>query len=406
MNWEKSFGAAHMKTFEYVLVAILVFFVIGIFTKNPITFIPVGAFIAYLIVYKLYDRSIGKALDLTNKRTTLRLFPNEETTLTFELQNRSLFPMINGEFKVQIGPIINAYKHKEEIPNKYWNYIKIPLSAFRKRKTIVEIPIIAEQRGTTRVKNIKFVFPHLFDFDLITLQFKSFYYTEVIVFPRILPVQGVETVFHMIPGSERMNFSPFEDIQSPLGTRDYSYSDPFHRINWKASVKTQTLQTNVYEKVVDMSFVFIVNLGTDEASSMRHFNENLESMLSYTAYLSQYATEKGFPFEIVINARKPGKVPYIHLQEGVGKVHYSRALETLARINKQSMITPFNQMLHQVGKQFFKPKTIIMIGEVPAEASQVINTWRQAQKAIYQIQQMDGGAVMKPWAKEVVSDAK
>lgn len=406
MIWKKDFGTEHMKSFEYVLIATIVFFLIGITTKNPIPFIAVGVFVTYLIVYKLYDRSIGKELYLNNERMTLKLFPGEKSKLTFQLQNHSIFPMINGEFQLQIGPVINAYQNREKSLNKYWNYIKIPLSVFKRRKTMVEIPIIAEQRGTTRIKNIKFLIPHLFCFDSIVLQFVPFYYTEIIVFPKIVPVQGVASVFHMIPGNGRTNFSPFEDILSPLGTRDYSYSDPFHRINWKASVKTQALQTNIYEKVVDMSFIFIVNLGmSNEANNMKKISENTESLLSYTAYLSQYATEKGLPFEIVINARKPGKVPYVNLQEGEGKVHYGRALETLARINKQSMITPFHQMLHQVGKQFLIPKTIIMIGEIPAGTNRVIDTWKQGQKAIYQIQQKGDGAVLKPWTREVVTNA-
>ena len=209
----------------------------------------------------------------------------------------------------------------------------------------------------------------------------------------------------MIPGRERTNLSPFEDVQSPLGTRDYSYNDPFHHINWKASVKTQILQTNVYDKVVDMSFVFIVNLEVNN-SNMKCFKENLENLLSYTAYLSQYATGKRFSFEIVINARKPGKVPYVHLQEGEGKVHYAQALETLARINSQSMITPFHHMLHQVGKQFFTPKTIILIGEIPSGTSQIMKTWKQTQTAIFQIHQTDDGAVMKSFTEEVMIDAK
>lgn len=406
MIWKKDFGSAHMKSFEYVLVALIVFFFIGILTRNSIAFIAVGVFTTYLIVYKLYDKSIGKDLELSNERTTTRLFPEEEAKLTFELQNRSIFPMINGEFQLQIGPVVDAYKYKEKRPYKYWNYINIPLSVFKKRRTIVEIPIKAKERGTTRIKSIKYLFPHLFNFDLIILDYAAFYYTEIIVFPKVLPVQGVEAVFHMIPGNERTKFSPFEDIQSPLGTRDYNYSDPFHRINWQASVKTQTLQTNIYEKVVDMSFVFIVNLGTTNDTSMKLFNENMENLLSYTAYLSQYATEKGFPFEIAINARKPGKVPYVHLADGEGKVHYGHALETLARINKQSMIVPFNQMLHQVGKQFVTPKTIIIIGEAPAGTGQIMKTWRQAQTAIFQIHQTDDGAFMKALTKEVMIDAK
>lgn len=405
MIWKKEFGTEQTKSFEYVSIAAVIFFLIGIFTKNPIPFIAVGVFVIYLVIYKRYDKGIGEKLDLVNPRTTMKLFPEEEATLTVELQNRSIFPLVNGEFQLQIGSAVRAFKHVES-SNKSWNQIEFPLSILRKRKTIIEIPVVAHIRGTSKIRNITFKFPHLFNFDLMTLKHEHFYHTEIIVFPTIIPVQGTEEVFHMIPGNERTNFSPFEDIQSPLGTRDYSYSDPFHRINWKASVKTQTLQTNVYDKVVDMSYVFIVNLGPTNNRNMTPFNENKERLLSYTAYLSQFATKQGFPYELFINSRKPGKVPYVHLQEGKGKVHYGQALETLARIPRLSINIPFNHMLYQLGKQFYKPKTIIILGNIPPEASQIIGTWKQAQKTIFHIQQVGDGAVLKPWVKDAINHAE
>lgn len=132
------------------------------------------------------------------------------------------------------------------------------------------------------------------------LRYYDFYQTEFIVYPKLLPVNGVNAVFHMMPGDSRLNYSPFEDVQSPLGTRDYSYSDPFHKINWKATVKTQKMQTNIYEKVVDRTFVFIVNLSTENDKNMVSFNKNLENLLSYTAYLSEYATKMRIPLKSIL----------------------------------------------------------------------------------------------------------
>lgn len=102
MIWKKEFGTEQTKSFEYVSIAAVIFFLIGIFTKNPIPFIAVGVFVIYLVIYKRYDKGIGEKLDLVNPRTTMKLFPEEEATLTVELQNRSIFPLVNGEFQLQI----------------------------------------------------------------------------------------------------------------------------------------------------------------------------------------------------------------------------------------------------------------------------------------------------------------
>src|SRR5699024_30032 len=152
------------------------------------------------------------------------------------------------------------------------------------------------------------------------------------VFPKLLPVAQVDQLFELIPGDEVTNFSPYEDIQSPLGTRAYSFSDPFHRINWKATAKTQQLQTNIYEKTIDKSYFFIVNL-TNEKSSLPKPNQlssDLEELLSYTAYLTQQATKEKVSYQIAINARRFGDRPYVHLPNGQGNAHYMNTMEMLA----------------------------------------------------------------------------
>lgn len=403
--WRKVYGAEHYKSFEYTAFALVVFLLMGVIFQIPLAFVPVGVFAAYLIIYKVYDNQTGRQLAVKNPTKTVKLFPGEETVFTLEMENRSIFPMINGELQFKLGAAMKAYKHTRS-DEDYWKQVNIPLSVLRKRKLRMEIPVIAEHRGTSRINNITYMFPHLFSFNTVSLKYQPFYRTEFVVFPKPLAIQGAEEVFHVFPGTARANLSPFEDIQSPLGTRDYNYSDPFHRINWKASVKTQGLQTNIYEKVVDMSYVFLVNLGTENRLHMSKFNENLENLLSYTAYLSQYATEKGFPYEIYINARRPGKIPGVHLEEGEGKAHYGNALEMLARIHKQSVITPFNELLYHAGKNFYNPKTIILIGELPAGSAEIVQSWKRVQHTVYQIQETDDGAFVQPMAREVMKYAE
>ncbi|WP_188454055.1 DUF58 domain-containing protein [Virgibacillus oceani] len=402
MIWQKEFGISNDKNYDYLLAAIVVLVVLGFLFKKPILFIVVGLFTAYLLLNKFYDKRIGDKLYLENSHRVLRMFPGDELELTFEFQNRSFFPILNGEFQFQTEQSIEATKYVES-SSKYWNQFSLPLSVVGKGKVTVQLPIKAKQRGTSKIKNINYKFPHLFNFDSVTLKYNPFYQLEYVVFPEPIQVKGIEAISYVTPGIQHTNFSPFEDVHSPRGTRDYSYSDPFHQINWKASAKTQELQTNVYDKVVDMSYLFIVNLSTKHSLNMLH--KDMEKLLSYTAYLCQYATKKGYPFEMVINARKPGSTPYMNLPEGEGKAHYVHALEMLARIRSQSMIVPLNQMLHRVGQTFYKPKTIILIGQIPNEVNQIIGKWKQTQKNIFQLEQMEDEACLKRLVRDVINHA-
>ena len=407
MMWQKEFGANHVKNTDYILTSILIFSIIGIVFDYTIVFVVVSIFVTYFIINKIYDKTIGKKLTLKNPGTSERLFPGEKSTLTFEFDNHSLYPLINGRFQYQTGPPIKVLSYTKDTKS-YYKQIDVPLSVMGRRKAVIELPIIAKQRGATRITNIKFQFPHLFNFDRVMLKYLPFYQAEFIVFPKLLPVQDLESIYHKVPGEQRMNFSPYEDIQSPAGTRDYNYSDPFHRINWKATAKTQKLQTNIYERVVDMSYIFIVNIGLTNAFHMADFNKNLEDLLSYTAYLCKETMERGFNFEVFINTRKTGRVPYLHIQEGEGKSHYINTLETLARIHQQSIVFPFKEMVYRIGQQFYKPKTIVVLGEITPEVSGMLETWKKQQQTLYQVKSTNdvNTAFIKRWAGEVMQDAK
>lgn len=405
--WRRDLGPSYYKSYDFLLTVLIVLTVIGLFAEQAAIFTVIGLFAAYFIVYTVFDKRINKNIVLKNPKQIIRLFPGEEDVLTFDMKNRSIFPTINGQFKFQTDSSVHAKELSIKI-NDYWNQYQIPSSLARKGKTSITIPIYATKRGTARIRNISYTFPHLFNFDKVELHFIPFFRTEVIVYPELKNVHGVESAFEITPGSHPVNFSPFEDIQNLTGTRDYHYDDSFQRINWKATAKTQKLQTNVYERVVDMSYVFIVNIGTNYSGvNMVQFNENLENILSYAAYLCKYATKKGVPYEMFINARKPGKQPFLHLQEDIGQTQFANALEMLARIQRQAMVIPFNQMLYRIGKRLTKPQSIVVIGDVFQRDGQVIDSWTHTQKNISHVKSHgEDGAILTPWENALWKNAE
>lgn len=404
MKWNKEFSRSYVVNSEFMLVAVVLLFIVGLFIKQPLLYLIMGVFMAYYLINKSYNYFIGTKLILENERKKIRLFVEEESDLIFEFSNESFLPMINGVLEFQMNDTAIPTQH-DIVRQTYWNHLKASLSLISKGKTVIRIPIKASQRGTSYIQNITYTFPHLFNFEPLKLNHLDRYKTEIIVYPEILPVKNIETVLNMVPGTHRNPSSPFEEILNPLGTRDYNYSDPFQRINWKASAKASQLQTNIYEKVIDLSYLFIVNLDNKSGENMLDFSINLEKVISNTAYLCRYATERSIPFELFINTRNSGRTPYLHLLENVGINHYGKALETLARIKRQALVLPFEQMLYQAEKQFDKMKTIIIIGEVSGQAEHIINRFGKKHNNIFHIIDPGEEASLKIWAKEVIKRA-
>src|SRR5699024_3138869 len=267
-QWAKDFGHNQANDRDFLILAIIAFITIGIFYHHLILYLVIGILITYILMNAFYNRSIGSKLYMEPRRQTIRVFQEDQAEFNFELENQSYLPLIHGQFRFQIVPIIKPLEGDLTAHERSFSFYKT-LSIRSKGKTRISFPFQAVRRGVTRVRNLSYSFPHLLNFNVLTLKYIPFQLIEVLVFPKLLEVENVDVAFQVSPGEHRVNLSPFEDIQSPVSTREYEFGDPFYRINWKASAKTQQLQTNIYEKVVDISYIFLVNI--------RHEKEGIQS---------------------------------------------------------------------------------------------------------------------------------
>ena len=395
--WQKKLKTNGRIANDFLVAICLLLIVISGITHRPLLLLFVGLIGLYCLVIWIYHRAIEKRLELVDEPTTSYLFPGDESTLTFHFKNRSIFPFIHGRLAFYTNATIQT-KENPLSKSDEQDVSELPLALIQKGSTVLEVPFVAQKRGITRITNIRYRFPHLWMFQSMVLSYLPYYQQEIIVYPELKPVQGLDTFVQMAPGNQIASMSPFEDLESHIGTRDYTHQDPFHRINWKASAKAQRLQTNQYEKIIDASFVFLINLQAPGKESRVQKRQTIENYLSYTAYLANYARQKGFPYEIFINTRKPGRVPYVHLPEGAGMPHYLKVLEQLARIHNQPMVSSMAPLMYRVGKQWTKPKTIIIIGEMLPEMTSVVKRWH-AMHRVLQVKENEQTATLTPWQK-------
>ncbi len=401
-QWRKEFGGNLEATYDMLVTLCVTIAVLALLTNKPNVFLVVGVVFAFVFLSKMYDKYVGHGITLVNKRRTYRLFPGDEVEMDLRLQNSSRFPIINGKFQFYANKVIHNDRFFT-VGHKKTNLYEIPLSIIDKGDAAVSVKMKAQKRGVTRLNEVEYHFPHLMSFENITLFFRDFHRTEFIIYPTPLPVKGLEERFHVTIGSQRTTFSPFEDQLSPMGTRDYLSSDPFHRINWKASARTQSLQTKVYERVHDITWVFVVNISESTRMRNTYVSHNIENILSYVTYMCQFATEKGYAYEIHINARKAGSPPYFHLHEGMGKEHLRHALEFLARVNTEELIFPYENLLYRVDQDLYKTKTLFLFGEVTPEAEMYARTWEKKRMSVYHIKEYEEGAYVGDVVKEVAA---
>lgn len=384
MQWRKELGSSLTQSYDKVLAFNLILLFISLFFNRSGAFIVIGGITAFITFSMIYDRFIGKGLTFENHKHVYKMFPGDRIEVPLSFQNQSRLPIINGRFRFRVGSEVQGENYVVN-EGEEWIRYEVPLTVVEKGKTEVQVPFEAKRRGVTIFRDIQYTFPHLLNFNEIFLYFVPFHKAEFIVYPEPLPVYGLKEHNHMTLGSQQARLSPFEDPISPVGTRDYTSSDPFHRIHWKASARKQTLQTKVLEKNWDHTWSIVINL-TSHRGGPFSVNPDIESILSYAAYMCQLATKKGYPFELYINARKMGNPPFYYLPEGSGREHLQKALELIARIKSRELVMSFQMLLHRFDQQLYKPKTIFLLGDQNDEMKYYAHKWQNQKLKVYAVE--------------------
>ncbi|MEN6493690.1 MAG: DUF58 domain-containing protein [Thermoguttaceae bacterium] len=69
----------------------------------------------------------------------------------------------------------------------------------------------------------------------------------LLVYPQVVPLEGYEIASRRPLGEVRMSYRLYEDPTRIAGVRQYMAGDPLNRVNWRATARTGSLQSKVYE---------------------------------------------------------------------------------------------------------------------------------------------------------------
>ncbi|MFD1020451.1 DUF58 domain-containing protein [Thalassobacillus hwangdonensis] len=391
-QWKKELPLQHRKNYDTYYTGIAISAILAIIMAAPVMFVLTGILSAFVIFNKLYDRFAGEGLELLNPKRTIRMFPGDQADLSLTFKNNSSVPILNGKINFSCGSVVKPLeKGLESDRNGRYRY---PLHLLKKGESTIRIPFHATSRGTVNIQHVTYEFPHLVNFHTIFMKFTPWMRTEFIVYPQPKTVHGLEEANYLAEGNQTAVFSPFEDVLTPTGTRDYVSSDPFHRIHWKASAKQQQLQTKVLEKKVDYTWAILLNTTETTRLGNTFVSTKLEDLLSYATYLCHVAAKKGYASELHLSSRRPGKVPYFHLPAGEGNQHLKHSLELLARVRNDHAYMNFKEMLHRFDHHIHKPMSIIIMGEWTEETSFYAAKWKAKGMRVFHVIPKEDHAVM------------
>ena len=128
---------------------------------------------------------------------------------------------------------------------------------------------------------------------------------RVVVYPRLIPIDGAALPSGSPHGDTRAPQWLFEEPTRVVGVRDYHPEDPIRRVHWKATARRGELQVKISEPTVELStaiFLAVDSFATGpSARGEGDPNEHFEYAVSLAASLAHLLIGRGVPVGLYAN---------------------------------------------------------------------------------------------------------
>jgi uncharacterized protein (DUF58 family) len=180
------------------------------------------------------------------------------------------------------------------------------------------------------------------------------------VLPRVLPLREIGLPFRRPFGESTSGLPIFEDQSRVVGLRDYRPGDPLKRIDWKATARSQRLQSRLYDPAATLTMLIAVNVSTLEHPWEGYNPLLLERTITVAGSIASYAEEKRYAAGLLANCTFPNADRHIWLPPGRDPSQLTRILESLSMISP-FVLAPIEDVLQRRAERLPVGTTVVIV---------------------------------------------
>jgi len=241
----------------------------------------------------------------------------------------------------------------------------------------------------------------------------------VLVYPKVVSLEGYDIASRRPMGEVRMSHRLFEDPTRIAGVRPYQKGDPLNRIHWRATARTGQLHSKTYEPSCVAGATLVLDFHT-ASFAMKNASNRAELAITTAAALANAVYQMGEQVGLVTNGRdaaeriryqgwrqefrtramarakataqeRSDRLQPLRVETQRGTAQLDHILTTLARLELTDGFT-LPQLLAETTSRLPRNATVIAIlPSVSEEAAIALGTLRRSGYAVTAVLVMFGG---------------
>lgn len=339
---------------------------LGIALKSPMLFLLSMLVVLVAGASAVWERYCLAGVTYVRRFGAQRLFCGEETDLWVEIVNAKPLPLAWLKTEDEFPNELTIHKAKHKPSGQPHRRLLTNLLSVRWYERVRRhYRMTADRRGVFDFGPAAVSSGDIFGFR--TRRQEIDHRHTVLVYPKVAPMDRLDLRAARPLGDFGAQRRIADDPLRLAGTREYQPGDSVRHIHWKATARSGSLQTKLFDPSASHQVVICLNNQTLERAYGGVIVDQLETAIVAAASIAHAALEARHPVGLVSNGTLRHTAGLAELSASRRSDQAMHILEMLAQITYFTA-TPFEQLLRAEASQFPYGATLIVVTTFVTEA--------------------------------------
>ena len=332
---------------------------IGLVASQGLLLVVGSLVLVLALAARIWERFAFRSVSHTRSISRKRAFIGDTIDYSVSLDNDKVLPLIWVDIQDSFPEGLNLTGATMRGTGLELNrQHTITTSLLPYQKATWKYSLTCSERGYHRIGPVLLRTGDIFGFNSAETRYNQF--DHILVFPRVVDIEGLVFPAEHPMGEIRGTRPIYFDTNRVVGQRDYQPRDPMKHIDWKATARARTLQTKVFEPVVSLNMLIVMNGSTREHSWQGSNRRLFERTVTIAASVASLADRRGYTYGVVSNAVASYSGKWIYVPMGASSSQLTMALEALA-MAAPYVVAPLAEVVNSERDSLPAGTTVILV---------------------------------------------